>query len=162
MIYDYCIIGGGIVGLATAMALLERQPGAAQGRVCPPEPVASAKIGQPRIHPHACTACDQQAIGFHDAARSLKDDRVLVGSQGHDGVASGRKSAVGAWRRREDTPRFEAGTQAAGSTSPTITTCRKRGPCAPSTRLPSMSVVPLGPVTMLTLRGGRWPAVAAA
>ncbi|MEW7859056.1 L-2-hydroxyglutarate oxidase [Pseudomonas chlororaphis] len=28
MIYDYCIIGGGIVGLATAMALLERQPGA--------------------------------------------------------------------------------------------------------------------------------------
>ncbi|WP_162095176.1 L-2-hydroxyglutarate oxidase [Pseudomonas chlororaphis] len=27
MIYDYCIIGGGIVGLATAMALLERQPG---------------------------------------------------------------------------------------------------------------------------------------
>ncbi|OUM32558.1 hydroxyglutarate oxidase [Pseudomonas sp. 1239] len=28
MIYDYCIIGGGIVGLATAMALLKRQPGA--------------------------------------------------------------------------------------------------------------------------------------
>ncbi|MBP5088881.1 L-2-hydroxyglutarate oxidase [Pseudomonas chlororaphis] len=28
MIYDYCIIGGGIVGLATAMALLERQTGA--------------------------------------------------------------------------------------------------------------------------------------
>ncbi|EIM15304.1 MULTISPECIES: L-2-hydroxyglutarate oxidase [Pseudomonas] len=28
MIYDYCIIGGGIVGLATAIALLERQPGA--------------------------------------------------------------------------------------------------------------------------------------
>ncbi|MBH1968521.1 MAG: L-2-hydroxyglutarate oxidase [Pseudomonadales bacterium] len=28
MTYDYCIIGGGIVGLATAMALLERQPGA--------------------------------------------------------------------------------------------------------------------------------------
>ncbi|WP_095147640.1 L-2-hydroxyglutarate oxidase [Pseudomonas sp. Irchel s3a18] len=28
MIYDYCIIGGGIVGLATAMALLERQPDA--------------------------------------------------------------------------------------------------------------------------------------
>ncbi|UVE48349.1 L-2-hydroxyglutarate oxidase [Pseudomonas chlororaphis] len=28
MIYDYCIIGGGIVGLATAMALLECQPGA--------------------------------------------------------------------------------------------------------------------------------------
>ncbi|QXI26476.1 L-2-hydroxyglutarate oxidase [Pseudomonas vanderleydeniana] len=28
MIYDFCIIGGGIVGLATAMALLQRQPGA--------------------------------------------------------------------------------------------------------------------------------------
>ncbi len=28
MIYDYCIIGGGIVGLATAMKLLERRPGA--------------------------------------------------------------------------------------------------------------------------------------
>lgn len=28
MIYDYCIIGGGIVGLATAMELLRRQPGA--------------------------------------------------------------------------------------------------------------------------------------
>lgn len=27
MIYDYCIIGGGIVGLATAMRLLEAQPG---------------------------------------------------------------------------------------------------------------------------------------
>ncbi|MHC6224787.1 L-2-hydroxyglutarate oxidase [Pseudomonas sp. X10] len=28
MIYDYCIIGGGIVGLATAMALLEQRPSA--------------------------------------------------------------------------------------------------------------------------------------
>lgn len=28
MIYDFCIIGGGIVGLATAMKLLEMQPGA--------------------------------------------------------------------------------------------------------------------------------------
>ena len=28
MTYDYCIIGGGIVGLATAMALLTRRPGA--------------------------------------------------------------------------------------------------------------------------------------
>ncbi|MDX3924290.1 MAG: L-2-hydroxyglutarate oxidase [Shinella sp.] len=28
MIYDYCVIGGGIVGLATAMALQEREPGA--------------------------------------------------------------------------------------------------------------------------------------
>ena len=28
MIYDYCVIGGGIVGLATAMELLELQPGA--------------------------------------------------------------------------------------------------------------------------------------
>jgi len=28
MIYDYCVVGGGIVGLATAMKLLERQPGA--------------------------------------------------------------------------------------------------------------------------------------
>ena len=28
MIHDYCIIGGGIVGLATAMELLKRQPGA--------------------------------------------------------------------------------------------------------------------------------------
>jgi (S)-2-hydroxyglutarate dehydrogenase len=26
--YDYCVVGGGIVGLATAMALLERHPGA--------------------------------------------------------------------------------------------------------------------------------------
>ncbi len=28
MLYDYCIIGGGIVGLATAMSLLKRDPGA--------------------------------------------------------------------------------------------------------------------------------------
>ncbi len=28
MTYDYCVIGGGIVGLATAMALVQRQPGA--------------------------------------------------------------------------------------------------------------------------------------
>ena len=28
MIYDFCVIGGGIVGLATARALLARQPGA--------------------------------------------------------------------------------------------------------------------------------------
>jgi len=28
MTYDFCVIGGGIVGLATAMRLLERQPGA--------------------------------------------------------------------------------------------------------------------------------------
>ncbi|PTM93397.1 L-2-hydroxyglutarate oxidase [Mycoplana dimorpha] len=28
MTYDYCVIGGGIVGLATAMALQEREPGA--------------------------------------------------------------------------------------------------------------------------------------
>ena len=28
MIYDFCIIGGGIVGLATAMEILKRQPGA--------------------------------------------------------------------------------------------------------------------------------------
>ncbi|WP_370206417.1 FAD-dependent oxidoreductase, partial [Pararhodobacter marinus] len=28
MIHDFCIIGGGIVGLATARALLARQPGA--------------------------------------------------------------------------------------------------------------------------------------
>ena len=28
MVYDYCVIGGGIVGLATAMKLLELQPGA--------------------------------------------------------------------------------------------------------------------------------------
>lgn len=28
MIYDFCVIGGGIVGLATALALLERRPGA--------------------------------------------------------------------------------------------------------------------------------------
>lgn len=27
MIYDYCVIGGGIVGLATAYSLIERQPG---------------------------------------------------------------------------------------------------------------------------------------
>lgn len=26
MIYDFCIIGGGIVGLATAMELLQREP----------------------------------------------------------------------------------------------------------------------------------------
>jgi L-2-hydroxyglutarate oxidase LhgO len=28
MAYDYCVVGGGIVGLATAMKLLEIQPGA--------------------------------------------------------------------------------------------------------------------------------------
>ncbi|MBA8824480.1 L-2-hydroxyglutarate oxidase [Saccharopolyspora lacisalsi] len=29
VIYDYCVVGGGIVGMATAMTLLERHPGAA-------------------------------------------------------------------------------------------------------------------------------------
>ncbi len=28
MIYEFCVIGGGIVGLATAMTLLKRRPGA--------------------------------------------------------------------------------------------------------------------------------------
>jgi (S)-2-hydroxyglutarate dehydrogenase len=28
MVYDYCVVGGGIVGLATAIKLLEMQPGA--------------------------------------------------------------------------------------------------------------------------------------
>ncbi|RMU66669.1 hypothetical protein ALP26_200014 [Pseudomonas savastanoi pv. glycinea] len=28
MIYDFCVIGGGIVGLATAMQLLKAHPGA--------------------------------------------------------------------------------------------------------------------------------------
>ncbi|WP_122377863.1 FAD-dependent oxidoreductase, partial [Pseudomonas cannabina] len=28
MIYDFCVIGGGIVGLATAMQLLRAHPGA--------------------------------------------------------------------------------------------------------------------------------------
>src|SRR5215471_18863421 len=28
MVYDYCVIGGGIVGLATALRLLESRPGA--------------------------------------------------------------------------------------------------------------------------------------
>lgn len=43
-----------------------------------------------------------------------------------------------------------------------ITMCRYLGPCAPNTRLPSMSVVPLAPVMMFTLRGARSPAAAAA
>ncbi len=29
MVYDFCVVGGGIVGMATAMKLLERRPGAA-------------------------------------------------------------------------------------------------------------------------------------
>jgi len=39
--FDFCVIGGGIVGLATAMTLLERRPGASvavlekEGRVAP-------------------------------------------------------------------------------------------------------------------------------
>ncbi len=28
MIYDYCVVGGGIVGLSTALQLLHRRPGA--------------------------------------------------------------------------------------------------------------------------------------
>ncbi len=28
MIYDYCVIGGGIVGMSTAMSLLRQRPGA--------------------------------------------------------------------------------------------------------------------------------------
>ena len=31
MAYDYCVVGGGIVGLATAMKLLEMQPSAGGG-----------------------------------------------------------------------------------------------------------------------------------
>jgi L-2-hydroxyglutarate oxidase len=29
MIYDYCVVGGGIVGLATVVALTKARPGAA-------------------------------------------------------------------------------------------------------------------------------------
>ena len=43
-----------------------------------------------------------------------------------------------------------------------MTMCRFRGPCAPRTRMPSMSVVPLAPVMMLTLRGCLSPVVAKA
>ena len=72
MIYDYCIIGGGIVGLATAMALLERQPGASLLIL---EKVASLARHQTGHHSGVIHA------GIYYAPGSLKADLCKRGAE---------------------------------------------------------------------------------
>jgi len=72
MIYDYCIIGGGIVGLATAMALLKRQPGASL--------VILEKETTLARHPPGPTSGVIHA-GIYYAPGSLKADLCKRGAQ---------------------------------------------------------------------------------
>lgn len=48
MRYDYCVIGGGIVGLATAMVLLERRAGASLVLLEKENGLAAHETGQQR------------------------------------------------------------------------------------------------------------------
>ncbi|MNM70752.1 L-2-hydroxyglutarate oxidase LhgO [compost metagenome] len=72
MIYDYCIIGGGIVGLATAMALLERQPGASLLILEKESSLAKHQTGHNSGVIHA---------GIYYAPGSLKADLCKRGAQ---------------------------------------------------------------------------------
>ena len=72
MIYDYCIIGGGIVGLATAMALLERQPGASLVILEKENSLARHQTGHNSGVIHA---------GIYYAPGSLKADLCKRGAQ---------------------------------------------------------------------------------
>ncbi|WP_028945861.1 L-2-hydroxyglutarate oxidase [Pseudomonas vranovensis] len=72
MIYDYCIIGGGIVGLATAMALLERQPGASLVILEKENTLARHQTGHNSGVIHA---------GIYYAPGSLKADLCKRGAQ---------------------------------------------------------------------------------
>ncbi|AKA24768.1 L-2-hydroxyglutarate oxidase [Pseudomonas chlororaphis] len=72
MIYDYCIIGGGIVGLATAMALLERQPGASLLILEKEDVLARHQTGHNSGVIHA---------GIYYAPGSLKADLCKRGAQ---------------------------------------------------------------------------------
>ncbi|PWB33162.1 L-2-hydroxyglutarate oxidase [Pseudomonas sp. SDI] len=72
MIYDYCIIGGGIVGLATAMALLKREPGASLVILEKEDSLARHQTGHNSGVIHA---------GIYYAPGSLKADLCKRGAQ---------------------------------------------------------------------------------
>ncbi|NVZ28504.1 L-2-hydroxyglutarate oxidase [Pseudomonas gingeri] len=72
MIYDFCIIGGGIVGLATAMELLKRQPGASLVILEKEATLARHQTGHNSGVIHA---------GIYYAPGSLKADLCKRGSQ---------------------------------------------------------------------------------
>ncbi len=79
--------------------------------------------------------------------------RPASGSTGaHSTAQSVRSVSVSALRRGADTSGRVGQASAAGSSS-TSTTCRRRGPCAPSSSVCSMSAERDGPVTSITLRG---------
>lgn len=71
MIYDYCVIGGGIVGLATAMALLERQPGSSLVLLDKESSLAQHQTGHNSGVIHA---------GIYYAPRTLKADLCRRGA----------------------------------------------------------------------------------
>lgn len=72
MIYDYCIIGGGIVGLATAMRLLEAQPGCSLVLLEKEERLAAHQTGHNSGVVHA---------GIYYAPGSLKAQLCRKGAQ---------------------------------------------------------------------------------
>ena len=72
MIYDYCIIGGGIVGLATAMRLLEIQAGASIVLIEKEQGIANHQTGHNSGVIHA---------GIYYPAGSLKARFCVAGKQ---------------------------------------------------------------------------------
>lgn len=72
MIYDYCIIGGGIVGLATAMRLLEAQPGCSLILLEKEDRLAAHQTGHNSGVVHA---------GIYYAPGSLKAELCRKGAQ---------------------------------------------------------------------------------
>jgi anaerobic glycerol-3-phosphate dehydrogenase len=60
MVYDYCVVGGGIVGLATAMKLLEIQPGA---RLAVLEKEAGLSTGRRCGKPVGCCGVGRKGSG---------------------------------------------------------------------------------------------------
>ena len=71
MIFDYCVIGGGIVGLATAMQLLSRKPGASLVLVEKEERLARHQTGHNSGVIHA---------GVYYAPGSLKAELCRAGA----------------------------------------------------------------------------------
>ena len=70
--YDFCVVGGGIVGLATAMALLERSPGARLVLLEKEDALATHQTGHNRGVIHS---------GIYYAPGSLKADLCRRGER---------------------------------------------------------------------------------
>jgi len=79
MRYDYCVVSGGIVGLATAMAILDRQPGASLRLVDKERSLGTHQTGHNSGVIHS---------GIYYAPGSLKARLCREGAQATKGFAA--------------------------------------------------------------------------